>query len=145
MAGVGSYQRLFYDRGFLNLADLKKIRNEMDLLDMGVRKRTQAFKLMKVIRETDPEHWENLEAEGDVPELDLTKFPRMELSSRGDETTTGKVKSKKGSELYAGRLTFFLPHPFPHNWLTCSRCTGTNPPRLRSRRPARRRANRIFE
>lgn len=27
-----SYQRLFYDQGFINLEDLKKIRNEMDLL-----------------------------------------------------------------------------------------------------------------
>jgi hypothetical protein len=34
-----SYQRLFYDNGFVNVEDLKKIRNEMDLLDIGVRKR----------------------------------------------------------------------------------------------------------
>lgn len=27
-----SYQRLFYDQGFINIEDLKRIRNEMDLL-----------------------------------------------------------------------------------------------------------------
>lgn len=37
-----------------------------------MRKRTQAFKLMKVIRETDQDHWDTLEAEGDVPDLDIT-------------------------------------------------------------------------
>jgi ankyrin repeat protein len=95
-----SYQRLFYDKGFSDLADLKNIRNEMDLLDLGVRKRTQAFKLMKIIRETDPDYWDKLEAEGDVPEVDITKFPRMERGGRGDETTTGKVKAKKGSKMY---------------------------------------------
>lgn len=27
---------------------------------------------MKIIRETDPEYWDKLEAEGDMPELDIT-------------------------------------------------------------------------
>ena len=42
------------------------------LQDLGVRKRTQAFKIMKIIRETDPDHWDKLETEGDVPEIDIT-------------------------------------------------------------------------
>ena len=29
---AGSYQRLFYDKGFIDIVDLKNIRNEMDLL-----------------------------------------------------------------------------------------------------------------
>ena len=48
------------------------VANTSLLQDLGVRKRTQAFKIMKIIRETDPEYWENLEAEGDVPEMDIT-------------------------------------------------------------------------
>ena len=122
-----SYQRLFYDKGFIQIEDLKKIRNEMDLLDLGVRKRSQAFKLMKIIRDTDSDYWETLETEGDVPEMDITKFPRMDrgeycrtspsfvtlekLSDRLDgwvmtgtgnknEDNIGKVKAKKGSKQY---------------------------------------------
>lgn len=97
-----SYQRLFYDKGYIQVEDLKKIRNEMDLLDLGVRKRSQAFKLMKVIRETDEEHWEQLENDGDVPELDITKFPRMARGNDGakNEENIGKVKAKKGSKTY---------------------------------------------
>ncbi len=33
---------------------------------------------MKIIRETDPEHWDKLEAAGDLPEVDITS----ELPSR---------------------------------------------------------------
>lgn len=48
------------------------VANSLLLQDLGVRKRTQAFKIMKIIRETDPEYWEKVETEGDVPEMDLT-------------------------------------------------------------------------
>jgi hypothetical protein len=40
--------------------------------DLGVRKHVQAFKLMAIIRDTDPEHWDKLEENGDVPEVDIT-------------------------------------------------------------------------
>ena len=42
----------------------KKIRNEMDLLELGVRKRSNAFKLMAAIRDTDMEHWSKIDEAG---------------------------------------------------------------------------------
>ena len=44
----------------------KKIRNEMDLLELGVRKRSNAFKLMAAIRDTDMEHWSKIDEAGCV-------------------------------------------------------------------------------
>ena len=78
-----------------------------------MRKRTQAFKVMKIIRETDPEYWDKLEAEGDMPELDITsELPSIMLHHAGacnvplppDLPGTGALQSFRGWSVAVGAM-----------------------------------------
>lgn len=94
-----SYARLFYEKGVRALPQLtKRFRNEMDLLDFGVRKKKAAVGMMQAIRELDPGRYDELNdaataGKEDMPKLDWSRFPSLDVAK-----LKGKHNKRKGMQ-----------------------------------------------
>ena len=83
------FARMFFENGITELEHIKRIRNEMDLLQLGVRHRAAAQDMMDAIRSAFPDYYASLEDDASIPAVDFDLFPKLNRTRYADVPTMG--------------------------------------------------------